>query len=105
MVELFTGYPVFPGESEQEQLLRIIEVLGLPPPHILSQATRKKLFFDSNDEPKLVPNSRGKVRYPNTRPLNSMIGTNDNLFLEFVNDILNWDPEKRLSPDEALRHP
>jgi dual specificity tyrosine-phosphorylation-regulated kinase 2/3/4 len=30
LVELFTGYPIFPGENEQEQLSLIMEVRGLP---------------------------------------------------------------------------
>jgi dual specificity tyrosine-phosphorylation-regulated kinase 2/3/4 len=36
LTELFTGMPLFPGESEQEQLSLIMEVCGLPPEHILS---------------------------------------------------------------------
>jgi dual specificity tyrosine-phosphorylation-regulated kinase 2/3/4 len=46
LTELFTGVPIFPGESEQEQLSLIIEVLGLPDNNTLKNATRKKIFFD-----------------------------------------------------------
>jgi dual specificity tyrosine-phosphorylation-regulated kinase 2/3/4 len=35
LVELFTGYPIFPGENEQEQLSLIMEVRDLPPEHVL----------------------------------------------------------------------
>jgi dual specificity tyrosine-phosphorylation-regulated kinase 2/3/4 len=35
LVELFTGYPIFPGENEQEQLSLIMEVRGLPSEQIL----------------------------------------------------------------------
>jgi dual specificity tyrosine-phosphorylation-regulated kinase 2/3/4 len=45
MVELFTGYPIFPGENEQEQLWCMMEVLGLPDPDLMSQSERKHLFF------------------------------------------------------------
>jgi serine/threonine protein kinase len=31
LIELYTGFPLFPGESEGEQLQRIMELLGLPP--------------------------------------------------------------------------
>ena len=34
MAELYTGYPLFPGESEKEQLACIMEILGLPPKNI-----------------------------------------------------------------------
>jgi dual specificity tyrosine-phosphorylation-regulated kinase 2/3/4 len=46
LVELFTGYPIFPGENEQEQLSLIMEVRGLPSEQILDQSTRSKIFFD-----------------------------------------------------------
>lgn len=45
MAELFTGYPLFPGESEKEQLACIMEILGLPPKNITDKAKRLKLFF------------------------------------------------------------
>ncbi|CAG9321696.1 unnamed protein product [Blepharisma stoltei] len=103
--ELHTGYPLFPGESEQEQLYRIIEVLGLPPKQIMDISTRKKIFFDNDGNPKLIPNSRGKIRYPNTRPLSTMIGNQDPLLLEFLTAILKWDPQERLTPEQAINHP
>ena len=40
-----TGYPLFPGENEVEQLACMMEVLGLPPNSVLENATRKKMFF------------------------------------------------------------
>ena len=46
LTELFTGVPLFPGESEQEQLSLIMEVIGLPATDILAQASRKSVFFD-----------------------------------------------------------
>ena len=42
---LVLGYPIFPGENEQEQLSMIMEVIDLPPSHVLEQGTRRKLFF------------------------------------------------------------
>ena len=45
LAELYTGYPLFPGENEVEQLACIMEVLGLPSGNVLDQATRRRLFF------------------------------------------------------------
>ena len=45
LAELHTGYPLFPGENESEQLACIMELLGPPPPDLLLHATRKRLFF------------------------------------------------------------
>lgn len=48
MAELYTGYPLFPGESEKEQLACIMEIMGLPPQYITDKAKRLKLFFGKN---------------------------------------------------------
>ena len=47
LAELHTGYPIFPGENEQDQLACMMEVLGVPDRHLLEKSTRRKLFFDS----------------------------------------------------------
>jgi len=47
IAELHTGYPLFPGENEVEQLACIMEVFGYPPDQLLQSATRRKLFFGS----------------------------------------------------------
>jgi dual specificity tyrosine-phosphorylation-regulated kinase 2/3/4 len=45
IAELFTGFPIFPGENEQEQLACIMEILGLPERHMVEKCSRKKNFF------------------------------------------------------------
>lgn len=48
LAELYTGYPIFPGENEQEQLSCIMEVLGSPDKDFINRSSRKKLFFGSS---------------------------------------------------------
>jgi len=45
VAEMHTGYPLFAGENEVEQLACIMELLGLPPARLLHSATRRQLFF------------------------------------------------------------
>lgn len=45
LAELYTGYPLFPGENEVEQLACIMEVLGAPPEDVIMNASRRRLFF------------------------------------------------------------
>jgi dual specificity tyrosine-phosphorylation-regulated kinase 2/3/4 len=35
LAELYLGYPLFPGENEQEQMLMFMEVLGVPPDSLI----------------------------------------------------------------------
>ena len=45
LAELATGFPLFPGENEVEQLACLMEILGPPPEKILANAPRKRIFF------------------------------------------------------------
>ena len=49
LAELYTGFPIFPGENEQEQLSCIMEVLGVPDKEFVHKSSRKKLFFGKFD--------------------------------------------------------
>jgi dual specificity protein kinase YAK1 len=46
VVELFLGLPLFPGTSEYNQLSRITEMLGDPPPHLLEVGKQVNEFFN-----------------------------------------------------------
>jgi dual specificity tyrosine-phosphorylation-regulated kinase 2/3/4 len=35
IAELYSGFPLFPGESEVEQLAYIMEIYGIPPREVL----------------------------------------------------------------------
>ncbi|CAG8509566.1 8536_t:CDS:10 [Ambispora leptoticha] len=104
LAELYTGYPLFPGENEQEQLACIMEVRGLPDRYLIEKSERKKLFFDSNGNPRPITNSKGKRRRPQSKSLAQALKCQDEVFLDFISRCLQWDPEKRMKPDEGLMH-
>ncbi|KAI7824412.1 kinase-like domain-containing protein [Gamsiella multidivaricata] len=104
LAELYTGYPLFPGENEQEQLACIMEIQGVPDRYLIERGTRKKVFFDPLGNPKLVVNSKGKKRRPGSKTLGQALKCSDPLFLDFISRCLIWDPEKRMKPREGLQH-
>ncbi|GAA5967172.1 hypothetical protein JCM11641_000461 [Rhodosporidiobolus odoratus] len=105
LAEMFTGYPIFPGENEQEQLACIMEVQGLPDRYLIDKSSRKRLFFDSTGAPRPVVNSKGRRRRPGTKTLEQVLRCQDELFVDFIAKCLAWDPDRRLKPEKALRHP
>ncbi|TMW47225.1 hypothetical protein DOY81_007696 [Sarcophaga bullata] len=122
LAELLSGHALFPGENEADQLACIIEVLGMPPENLLGDSKRVKAFFTPEGYPRYCTartiaegmvlltggqSRRGKPRGP---PLSktfskALDGCKDALFLNFIRGCLEWDPDKRLTPAEALKHP
>uniref|UniRef100_A0AC35GB00 Protein kinase domain-containing protein n=1 Tax=Panagrolaimus sp. PS1159 TaxID=55785 RepID=A0AC35GB00_9BILA len=51
LAELLTGYPLLPGEDENDQLALIVELLGMPPTKIINNAKRARDFFSSEGHP------------------------------------------------------
>ncbi|KAJ1797334.1 serine/threonine protein kinase, CMGC, dual-specificity [Coemansia sp. RSA 2399] len=130
VAEMLTGYPLFPGENEREQLASIVEVLGPPPAYMLERAPRCGDFAEPaaygvqatpTGGMMLLPNgaclvgnvvirpytsTKGKLRRPGSRPLVQVLGrARDPRLVDFVMRTLSWDPAVRLSPEDALRHP
>nr|XP_031861636.1 uncharacterized protein CI109_002866 [Kwoniella shandongensis]KAA5528708.1 hypothetical protein CI109_002866 [Kwoniella shandongensis] len=105
LAELYTGVPIFPGENEHEQLACIMEVLGVPDRYVVEKASRRKLFFDATGSPRPFVNAKGRRRRPGTKTLAAVLKCDDELFVDFIAKCLTWDPDKRLKPQPALRHP
>lgn len=104
LAELFTGYPIFPGENEQEQLACIMEIFGPPEKHLIEKSSRKKLFFDSMGKPRLTVSSKGRRRRPSSKELKQVLKCDDETFLDFIARCLRWDPNRRMTPQEACKH-
>lgn len=122
LAELLTGYPLFPGEDEGDQLACIIELLGMPPQKLLDNSKRARNFISSKGFPRYCTVStlpdgetvlnggrsrRGKARGPpSSKELEvALKGCDDQLFLDFMKRSLDWDPSTRMTPTQALRHP
>ncbi|XP_018608891.1 dual specificity tyrosine-phosphorylation-regulated kinase 2-like isoform X1 [Scleropages formosus] len=122
LVELLTGYPLFPGEDEGDQLACIIELLGMPPQKVLNVSKRAKNFISPKGYPRYCKVSTlpdgsvvlnagrscgGEVRGPpGTKEWKTVLkGCDDLMFLEFLKQCLEWDPSLRMTPLQALHHP
>ena len=115
VVELLFGEPLFSGTSESDQLVKMCDVLGLPPVEILERAHPTKL------ERTFVKVRRGQYRLVESKErvkrktLTEMIKTrvqSDGAyatdyfhFLDWIERMLVFNPEERMTPREALDHP
>ena len=107
IIELYTGFPLFPGTNEKEQLQLIIDVIGMPSRSVLERSTRKGLFSQFKDNAVPAPlevltqeQKEERLSYI----MNKLRDLPDPSFVNFIGRCLEWDPKKRLSPEEGLQH-
>lgn len=105
---------------------KIVEVLGMPPKHILDQAHKARKYFDKvpTDGSYILKKSKDGKRYkqPGTRRLQDILGVesggpggrrlgepghsiSDYLkFKDLILRMLDFDPKTRVTPYYALQH-
>ncbi|KAI9244159.1 kinase-like domain-containing protein, partial [Sporodiniella umbellata] len=132
--ELFLGLPLFPGNSEYNQMSRIIELLGPPPNYMIEVGKNSHRYFDrdlsSPEGKKYIFKSiskysaeQGKIeqpskRYFSSRTLSELISSYpiskktqmaqsdmDKAFIDFLQGLLRLNPIERWSPQQAKQHP
>lgn len=123
---MHTGEPLFSGSNEIDQMNKIVEVLGMPPKHILDQAHKTRKFFDkiSTDGSYVLKktNNQRKYKQPGSRKLHDILGVEmggpggrrhnevghsvaDYLkFKDLILRMLDFDPKTRITPYYALQH-
>lgn len=127
MAELLTGYPLFPGEDESDQMACIIEMFGLPDKKFLSTCKRERYFVTSRGVPRYCVQSvdengvaviaggyskRGRFRGPPlSRDLIAALinagateAAGDVLLIDFLRRCLEINPDERITAPEAIRH-
>ncbi|KRZ70813.1 Serine/threonine-protein kinase minibrain, partial [Trichinella papuae] len=125
LVEMHTGEPLFSGTNEFDQVMKIVEVLGLPPKEILDAAPRTAKYFEKNpDGSYRCKTARDGRRYevPGERKLSTILGVYQNgpggrrvgepghneadylKFQDLVLRMLDYDSKTRITPYYALQH-
>lgn len=126
LVEMHTGEPLFSGANEVDQMNKIVEVLGMPPRHLLDQALKTRKYFDKlpGDGGYILKKNRDNKKYklPGTRKLHDILGVetggpsgrrigepghsmSDYLkFKDLILRMLDFDPKTRVTPYYALQH-
>nr|CAD2136662.1 unnamed protein product [Meloidogyne enterolobii] len=109
LAELLTGRVLFPGNNEGDQLALIIELLGIPDEKFLGKVRRKKNFLILKEIHYIIlkGGEKGKLRGPpGSRTMQDALKNKGNeFFLDFLKLCLVWNPETRLTPIQASKHP
>eukprot|EP01135_Chromosphaera_perkinsii_P005666 Nk52_evm3s357 gene=Nk52_evmTU3s357 len=106
IAELFLGRPLFDGPSKEQCVHKIYELLGPFPRAPFGNGKFLKDFHPLLDENEVM-DEEAAVSLCRKR-LCSLIDhfkVRDMNFVSFIDGLLQYDPEKRLKPLEALCHP
>ncbi|XP_051966871.1 cyclin-dependent kinase-like 5 isoform X3 [Xyrauchen texanus] len=93
--ELSDGQPLFPGESEIDQLFTIQKVLGPLPPE------QMKLFYSN---PRFAGLRFPSVSHPQTLE-RRYLGIINGLMLDLIKNLLCLNPTERFLTEQCLNHP
>ncbi|XP_022189863.1 serine/threonine-protein kinase minibrain [Nilaparvata lugens] len=130
LVEMHTGEPLFSGSNEVDQMNKIVEVLGMPPKHLLDSAHKTRRYFeyvstgDGYDGSYVLKKFKDMKKYkrPGTRRLHDILGVEVGgpggrrigepghspqeylKFKDLITRMLDYDPKTRITPFYALRH-
>ncbi|XP_049621071.1 serine/threonine-protein kinase MAK [Suncus etruscus] len=93
MAELYTFRPLFPGTSEVDEIFKICQVLGTPKKSDWPEGYQLASLMD--------------FRFPQCIPINlkTLIPNASNEAIQLMMEMLNWDPKKRPTASQALKHP
>ncbi|GMG19692.1 unnamed protein product [Ambrosiozyma monospora] len=89
---MFTGKPLFPGSSNEDQLLKIFRIMGTPNERTWPGVTN-------------YPNYRTNFNVFIPQDLRILIPSIDNLALNLLQGLLQMRPELRTSARQSLQHP
>ncbi|XP_069796084.1 dual specificity tyrosine-phosphorylation-regulated kinase 1B-like isoform X2 [Narcine bancroftii] len=126
LVEMHTGEPLFSGSNEVDQMNKIVEVVGIPPTHMLEQAPKARKYFDKLSDGlwaiKKVKDMKKEYRVAASRKLHHIIGVETGgpsgrragepghtpaeylKFKDLILRMLDYDPKTRITPFYALQH-
>ncbi|KAF2720427.1 Pkinase-domain-containing protein [Polychaeton citri CBS 116435] len=92
MAEMFTGRPLFPGTTNEDQLLKIFRLMGTP---------SERSWQGISQFPEY------KTNWPvyATQELRNILPQVDSLGLQLLGQMLQLRPEMRCSAQQALAHP
>lgn len=122
LVEMHTGEPLFSGQDEGDHIVKIFELLGPPPAHMIQSGTKGLKYFRANSDGSAGYVLRDPPRTLRHRTLDEVLGVEtggpdgrrlnepghsvtDYLKLkDLIIKMLAYNPAERITPFQAISH-
>ena len=95
LFEMASLYPLFPGDNEIDQMIKIQNILGPPSEEVIN--LYKQNSIDKENKNSLNINIKGKG-------FEKYLSHCSDLFVDLLKKLLVYNPEERLSAKQALQH-
>ncbi|XP_024991707.1 dual specificity tyrosine-phosphorylation-regulated kinase 4-like [Cynara cardunculus var. scolymus] len=107
LAELYSGDVLFPNDAVVILLARVIGMLGPIDTEMLESGQETDKYFTKDFDLYHINEETDKLEYiiPQETSLEEHLQTSDPLFLDFVRNLLEINPQKRPTASEALQHP
>lgn len=118
LYELYTGKILFPGRNNNDMMKLIMQIKGKIPNKLIKKGVYSQLYFtesgdfisrekDSTKEMNIgqFPNKDLLTLLKSSNPVSSTEEKSLLVFRDFLEKLLNLDPNKRLCALDALYHP
>ncbi|KAJ3338881.1 negative regulator of the PHO system [Gonapodya sp. JEL0774] len=92
MAEMYSGKPMFPGKTNEDQLNKIFKLLGTP---------------NDNTWPRVSEYPEFKKNFPfySPQPLTAKLPMIDPTGMDLLQSLLQYQPHRRISAKDAMNHP
>jgi len=107
LAEIYSGHVLFRNTSVPSLLARMVSIRGPFDPKFLAKGAQSHKYFTKQGFLYDLEEMSGSVSIyrPKRTCLKKRIGSDDEDFIDFLEELLQVDPDKRVSATEALNHP
>lgn len=118
--EMFLGETLFCASNDSDLLSHVIEIVGQPPKHVLDSGKLTQYYFrcckgsagwihqkicSEFNNPLTIASLDDIINFNSAQMMSAAETWDCSLFVDLLKRMLDVDPERRITPEDVLKHP